>query len=124
MAVDVHWLTIPGLATGTRVPPLQHPQRLERDPRGRVAWPVVHVKPHLPRRLPVQCPPPVSGLFRSQQLDRLAKTRVGRRTGVPRTLAEIVESAQNVVAPAMGMQQGQKLRVRYLSVRLAAKECA
>src|SRR5438105_4971281 len=76
------------------IPPLQHPQRAERVPAAGCAEPFqFEVGPALPAVL--QRPAAILPPGAPDDLDRLGKTRVGRRVDG----LEIIESAEDVVVP-------------------------
>ncbi len=93
------------------MPPSQHPHSPERHPSRRLALPVVDLEPHPTCRASVELPAAVPKASGTQVLDRLAETRIGIIAGQDRAGAEIVERTQNVVAPAVRVQEVQEALV-------------
>ena len=99
---------IRGVAGGRRglvLPPLEHPQRPERyPPRGSVQA-VVDVEPGSTLRIPVERRGAVLQAPGADMVNRLAQPGVRRHAGQNRRGAEVVQRAEHVVVPSIGMEK-------------------
>ncbi|EGY00900.1 hypothetical protein AZA_79906 [Nitrospirillum viridazoti Y2] len=82
------------------------------------------LEPHPPAQVPVQRPGAVRLASGAQMGDGLGQARIGRGAGQLAGGAEIVQRPQDVIAPAVGVQQVQELRVGRLARRQAAEQVA
>ena len=121
------WLvakTVGGHPARAESPPVQHPQRPQRDPARRLPDALVHREPDTPARRPVERPAPVGQPAPADLGDRLAEPRVGAPAVDERGGAEVVEPAQDVVAPAVRVPEQQEVRVGRLAGREPAEQRA
>src|SRR3954452_12786740 len=97
---------------------------MQGHPARRLAGRAVHLEPYATAHAPVQRPPTVVHAARADVVDRLAQPRVGRCAGQLAGGPEVVERAQDVVAPAGRVQEGEEALVGRLAGAEAAEEMA